>query len=92
MHRVRPVLDVALRGLTARDDETDFEVRGGGLSVGGGVLFSVSPTLSLGAALHVGGGRFDEVELGRVTVDVRDEELDFVESRLTVGLTAYPFR
>ncbi|MBQ89780.1 MAG: hypothetical protein CL433_13230 [Acidimicrobiaceae bacterium] len=90
--RVRPVLDLALRSVTARDDETDFEVRGGGLSIGGGLLVYLNPTLALGADIHVGAGRFDEVEFGRVTVDVRDEELDYVEARVTVGLTAYPFR
>lgn len=89
---LRPYLDVALRGVTARDDDTAFTLRGGGLAVGGGLAYFLSPSVALDAALHLGAGQITEVSFGRVTVGVRDEELDVVESRLTVGLTAYPFR
>ena len=44
------------------------------------------------AALRLGGGRFDEVQVGRVTIDVDGDALEFGEGRLSVGITAYPFR
>ena len=91
-HALRPYLDVALRGTVLQDDDRDLELRGGGLTAGLGVAYFLSPTVALDAAVHLGGGRFDEVQVGNVTLDITDEEVDFGEGRLSVGLTAYPFR
>lgn len=89
---LRPYLDVALRAVVARSDAPDVESRGGALALGAGVAYFLSPTVALDAALHVGRGRFDEFDLGPISVDIRDEDGDFREARLSVGLTAYPFR
>ena len=89
---LRPYLDVALRGVRAEAEDVDFEISGGAIAVGGGVAYFLSPTVALDAALRFGGGRADEVQLGQVSFDVSEDELDFGEARLSVGLTAYPFR
>ena len=89
---LRPYLDLALRGVTAEADDVDFELRGGALALGGGITYFLSPTVALDAALRLGGGRFDEVQVGRVTIDVDGDALEFGEGRLSVGITAYPFR
>lgn len=87
---LRPYLDVALRGVTASSDDLGLEFQGGGLALGGGVAYFLSPTVALDAALRVGGGDFNELDLGRITLDLDD--VGYREGRLSVGLTAYPFR
>ena len=89
---LRPYLDLALRGVVAQNEDVDFEVRGGAVALGLGVAYFVSPSVALDAALRVGGGRADEVQLGTISLDVSEDELDFGEGRLSVGITAYPFR
>ena len=88
----RPYLDVALRGIEASADDVDFEIRGGAIAVGGGIAYFVSPTVAIDAALRVGGGEADEVQLGSLSLDVSESDLEFGEARFSVGLTAYPFR
>ena len=90
--RLRPYFDVALRGVVARDDDLDFELSGGELALGGGVAYFLSPTVAIDASLKLGGGEFEEVQFGRLAVDLDDEDLRFGEARVSVGLTTYPFR
>lgn len=86
-----PYADVALRGVVATADEPDFEFEGGALGIGGGVSYFISRAFALDAALRVGGGRLDEVDLGPLSADL-DDEIDFTEARLSIGLTFYPTR
>lgn len=87
---LRPYLDVALRGVVARNDDVNLEFRGGGLGLGGGLAYFVSPTIALDAALRIGGGEFNEVDFGRVSLDL--EDVTYGEGRFSLGVTAYPFR
>lgn len=89
---LRPYLDVALRGATASDDESDLEFRGGGVAFGGGLAYFVSPTVALDGALRIGGGGFDEVDFGRLSADIDADDFGYGEGRLSLGLTVYPLR
>ena len=90
--RLVPYLDVALRGVAATYDEADLEFRGGGVAFGGGVAYYVSPSVALDAALRVGGGGFDEVQLGGLSADVDADDFGYGEGRFSVGLTFFPLR
>ena len=89
---VVPYLDVALRGVTAREDDIDLEFRGGGATLGGGIAVFLSPSVALDAGLRVGGGGFDEVQLGRLSADIDEDDFGYGEGRFSVGLTLYPLR
>ena len=89
---LRPYLDVALRGVTASDDESDLEFRGGGVALGGGLAYFVSPTVAIDGALRIGGGGFNEVDFGRVSVEVDEDDFGYGEGRLSLGVTVYPMR
>lgn len=88
----RPYLDVALRGVTAAADDVDLEFRGGGIAVGAGVAYFVSPTVALDAAFRLGGGGFNEVDFGAISFELDADDVGYGEGRLSVGVTAYPFR
>ncbi|MEM1116846.1 MAG: outer membrane beta-barrel protein [Bacteroidota bacterium] len=90
--RLQPYLDVALRGVEARNDDFNLEFRGGGVTVGGGVAYFVSPAVALDAGLRFGGGGFNEVQLGRFSVDTDPDDLGYGEGRLSLGATFYPLR
>lgn len=90
--RLSPYLDVALRGVAATDEETSLEFRGGGVALGGGVAYFVSPTVALDAALRVGAGGFDEVQLGGLSAEIDPDDFGYGEGRLSLGLTVYPLR
>lgn len=90
--KLRPYLDVALRGVVASDDESDLEFRGGGAAVGGGLAYFVSPTVALDAALRVGGGGFNEVDFGRISANINADDFGYGEGRLSLGVTLYPMR
>jgi Outer membrane protein beta-barrel domain len=85
-----PYVDVALRGVSARDEDFDLEFRGGGIAFGGGVSYFVAPTVALDAALRIGGGAFDEVQLGSITADIDEDDFGYGEGRMSLGLTIYP--
>ena len=87
---LRPYLDVALRGVRASEDDLDLEFTGGGVAVGGGLAYFVSPSVAIDGALRIGAGRFDEVELGDFGLDLDDA--GYGEGRLSLGLTFYPLR
>ena len=88
---LRPYLDVALRGVVADLEERGAEFRGGGVALGGGLAYYLSPTVALDAAVRVGGGRFDDLDLGRVSLDLGDDS-GYGEGRISLGVTLYPMR
>lgn len=90
--RLIPYLDVALRGVAATYDEADLEFRGGGIAFGGGLAYYVTPSVALDAALRLGGGGFDEVQGGALSLDVDPDDFGYGEGRLSVGLTVFPLR
>ena len=88
---LRPYLDLALRGVVADLEDRNAEFRGGGFALGGGLAYYVSPTVALDAALRVGGGTFTDLDLGLISLGLGDD-VGYGEGRLSVGVTAYPFR
>lgn len=91
---VNPFLRVALAGTAARfdvegvDSDDDPELRGGGITLGGGAAFRLSPSLAVEAAIDLTGGRINEFEAFDVTVETDDA--DYGTARLGVGLVWRP--
>ncbi len=85
-----PYLDVALRGVAATED--DLEFRGGGITLGGGIAYFVSPTVALDAGLRLGGGGFSEVQLGDFSAEIDEDDFGYGEGRFSLGVTFYPLR
>ncbi|MEM1054425.1 MAG: outer membrane beta-barrel protein [Bacteroidota bacterium] len=92
---VNPFIRTGFRGQTVvldaegRDLDEDPQLRGGGLTVGGGVEVRLSPKLAIEAALEGTGGTFSEFE----TDDIRYrnfEDIEFGEGRVSVGLVWRP--
>jgi hypothetical protein len=95
--RFVPYLIGAFTGMTASADifigplvSADVEVRGGGLTIGGGFHHYFTPTLALDLQLLVTGGQFNEVEIGTISSDI--DELEANAARLNIGLAWYPLR
>ena len=87
-----PYANVALRGVAATEDDLDLEFRGGGFTLGGGVSYFMTPAVALDLGLHFGGGRFDEVQVGRISNGIDEDDFGYGEGRLSLGLTFYPLR
>ncbi len=87
-----PYADVALRGVAATEDDLDLEFRGGGITLGGGVAYYVTPAIAIDAGLHFGGGRFNEVQVGDLTADIDSDDFGYGEGRFSLGLSFYPLR
>jgi len=87
-----PYANVALRGVAATEDDLDLEFRGGGITLGGGVAYYVTPAIAIDAGLHFGGGRFNEVQVGDLTADIDSDDFGYGEGRLSFGLSFYPLR
>ena len=92
---VNPFLRVALNGTSARynveglSTEDDPEVRGGGLTLGGGTDIRLSRTLALELALDVAGGTIQELEVGNITIAGNGEDT-YATARLGLGLVWRP--
>ena len=66
----------------------DVTLTGGGVTVGGGLQFHVTPKVAIGAGLKWTTGEFD-----RITVDdvsVKDLDIDATSTRFNIGITWYP--
>jgi hypothetical protein len=86
-----PFFDVALTGIGMGSDTSgeDRLLSGGGLSVGGGVKYFVSPVFALNGGLYFGSGTWDELEVGDETTDVG---AGYDSGRLRVGVSWFPFQ
>ncbi|PHI20540.1 hypothetical protein CEQ90_07245 [Lewinellaceae bacterium SD302] len=94
--KVKPLmfyLDVALQGVRATpfDEPAEVTLNGGGLAVAPGLMYFFTDRLAIDAQLRLGGGRINEFESGNLSVDVSDENFNYGLSRLTVGMTFFPF-
>ena len=87
-----PFVDVALRGVGAQVTDRNIEFVGGGLTIGGGVSYFVSPTIALNAGLRVGFGTFNELTLGDITINIEDDDIGYGEQRFSFGVIFYPLR
>lgn len=70
-------------------DGNDVTYGGAGVSLGGGVLYFLSPTLALDGGLAFTPGSLLEQHVGGQTEDV---DIKLTGARIHVGLTFYPFR
>lgn len=91
--RLNPYLQAAVTGQVASFDvpgtSADLEARGGGLTLGGGLLYDLSPSVAFDVALDVTGGRFTELAFDGESTDNFDE-IDSAIVRLGVGLVVKP--
>ena len=85
-----PYVDVALRAVAAIQEDIDLEFQGGGITIGGGVAYFLSPHISLDAGLRFGFGGFDEVRFGPISVEVDPDTFGYGERRFSIGMTFYP--
>ena len=87
-----PFADVALRGVAAVREDIDLEFLGGGITLGGGVAYFVSPAIALEAGFRFGGGGFNEVRVGALSLDIDPDDFGYGETRFSFGIVAYPLR
>ena len=71
------------------DDEPDVTLAGGGLSIGGGLRYFMSPTVALDGGLTFTGVNFSELEIDGQNFDT---DFDGGTVRLTFGIAWYPTR
>lgn len=93
--KLRPYINAAFTGFAVVEEfevagETlETTLSGGGLTVGGGVQYFLTPSLALDAGLQATQGAFTDAR-----VDDEDEELDagvaFATSRVQLGITWHP--
>jgi hypothetical protein len=92
-HRFVPYADAALTliGVGSENDAYDGDVGygGAGLSVGGGALYFVTPSIAVEGGVSFTPGSLMERELGGASEDV---SVGVAGVRMHVGLTLYPFR
>jgi len=75
------------------DDETqtvDLEMSGGGLTVGGGLEYYLTPAIALGASVRWTVGEFSTVKFNNVDID--GFKLDATTTRLDLRVTWRPMR
>jgi hypothetical protein len=68
--------------------EGDFELSGGGLSLGGGLLYFFNPRWSLSTSVKWSTGAFDTVRYNNVTVS--GFEFDATTTRFSIGVSWFP--
>lgn len=96
--KIVPYAEAALAAHEVRFDfvgtTTDLRVRGGGLTLGGGLQYFLSRTLALDAGLDLTFGRFTEAEFDGPDADVSFdlEDTDATIARLNLGLSLWPSR
>jgi hypothetical protein len=66
----------------------DLSILGGGVSLGGGLEYFVTPGIALGGAFKWTSGQFTRVRFDNVTVD--GLQLDATSARFNMGFTWYP--
>lgn len=81
--------DLAFSGRAARWSDLDLDASGSGYTVGGGVVYFISPALGLNAGFAFTGGELSEVTEGDVTVDT---DFDATSWRFRAGITWFPAR
>lgn len=87
-----PFVDVALRGVATQLLDIDLEFLGGGITIGGGASYFVSPTVALNAGLRVGFGGFNEIRFGQLSTSVDSDEFGYGEARFSFGVIFYPLK
>lgn len=91
MRRAIPYLRTALTARVAfvERNDTNFELSGAALTIGGGLSYYFRPRLALDAGLDLTGGKFDKFKVEGEEVPI--DEFDASGGRFHIGLTWYPF-
>ncbi len=90
-----PLVPYLTAGLTFRQASFDLnpgemDFNGGGVTVGGGLKYYLSPPVALDVGLVGTVGTFTEVDFGRAAFDIDD--IGAASARLMIGLSVYPTR
>lgn len=92
--RLRPFIQAAYSGRAASFDlgpEGTLDVRGSGITGGGGLEYFVSPALAIEAGLSFTGGEFTEGRLDDSEwVDLDDASIDMTTTRFDLGISWHP--
>ena len=86
--RVAGVDDMTIIDGNGNPTQVDLEISGGGLTLGGGLLYYLSPAWALGAGVRVTAGEFSTVKFNNVSID--GFELDATSTRLNFSVTWRP--
>lgn len=89
--QLKPFAQIALTGAGAELEigRNTIQLRGGGLTLGGGLLYFLSPAWALDAGLDLTFGNLTEVEVNNLTADI---DVKARTSRLNAGVRWYPGR
>jgi hypothetical protein len=86
---------VTARAVTVQDgalndvaQTEDISLLGGGLTLGGGIVFYFNESLGLDLQLAWTGGKFTELEVGSTTVG--DLDIDAQSTRFNIGVSWWP--
>ncbi len=80
--------DVTLTDDLGNTSTGNLTFMGGGLSVGGGLQYFVTPSIAFGGAYKWTSGRFTQVRFNNMTVD--GLQLDATSARFNMGFSWYP--
>ncbi len=89
---VKVVLDAASSARTARFEVsgTDIDFNGIGGTLGGGVMYFLSPSFALDGGVQIMFGSIDEISFGGEIADIPD--FDATSARVNFGLAWFPGR
>lgn len=89
--KLRPYVTTGFTGVVMGDegDGLELSTSGGGITLGGGLEYFLTPSLALDAALNVTTGSFTTVELDGDEEDL-DAGIGFNHGRLQLGVTWHP--
>lgn len=107
--KVRPFIDASAGWAMAWQDDAvvewddgfgsggssrfDVEMSGPVFGIGGGVGYFFSPALALAAGVRVGFGKFSEIKIDNITIDLDgDDQPSLTSMRLNVGVAWFPIR
>jgi opacity protein-like surface antigen len=86
--RVAAVDDLIIDDGSGNPQQVDLEISGGGLTLGGGILYHLSPAWALGASLRITSGEFSTVKFNNVSIE--GFEVDATSTRFNIGVTWRP--
>lgn len=90
--KFRPHADVTIGSVAAVvDDDPETSATGGAISLGGGAQYFLSNVFALDASLMLSPGNYSDVKFFNEDAQVNDDK-GFFATRLSLGLTVYPFQ
>jgi len=94
-HGFAPYLNAALttRVVTAEVLNEDVSINGNGVTVGGGLMYFFNPKWALDVGLQFSTGKFTEIEVGGVKLDLDELGVDLENTnsaRFNIGMKFFP--